>query len=510
MKNNNDIYNNNIINVKRALISVYDKEGIVPFAKMLSDNNVEIIATGETHKLLLNSGIESIEISKYTGFDEILDGRVKTLNPHIHAGILAIPEKHNDEITKYNIKKIDLVVVNLYPFENTVSTSSNEEEIIENIDIGGVALIRAAAKNFTNTCVITNKDVYNDIINNTTDLEFRFKQAKNAFAVIAKYDIAISNWFEKSSSGTDLPSTICLNINKIQDFRYGENPHQKAAFYGKDNISFSQLNGKELSYNNILDIDAAINLLNEFTEPTAVIIKHNNPCGVASDSNIKIAYGKALTVDTKSAFGGIVALNREIDENIATLLSNIFLEVIIVPKITSKALSLLSKKKNLRIIVMSDTLNKETYDIRSAIGGIIAQTRDKYTNSIENLHLVSQKQSDNKQKNDLIFAMKVCKHVKSNAIVIAKNMTILGIGAGQMSRVDSVKNAINKSLTSCNGAVLASDAFFPFSDSIELAKQAGISAIIQPGGSLRDSEIIEAVNTHNIAMYFTHTRHFKH
>lgn len=509
---------NNTIKIKRALISVYDKDNIVSFAKKLIEYNVEIISTGQTHALLTKSGIKSIEISEYTGFDEIFDGRVKTLHPYIHGGILAVPHKHNDEMIKYNIGKIDLVVVNLYPFENTVKISSNNNEIIENIDIGGVALIRAAAKNFHNTCVITNKEAYKDIINNEIDLQFRLQKAREAFAIVARYDAAISNWFEHLSSPNKLPETLCIVAKKIQNFRYGENPHQSGALYQPHMIQdnkppFSQLHGKELSYNNMLDIDAALNLLNEFTEPTAVIIKHNNPCGVSSSNeNIIIAYQNAFAADPKSAFGGIIALNREVDENIANLLSNIFIEVVLAPSITKNAFELLSQKKNLRILIIKENAfnNKEEYDIHNTIGGIVLQTKDSINIKEDDLKVVSHKESDSREKKDLIFAMKVCKHVKSNAIVIAKNTTTLGIGAGQMSRIDSVKNAISKSSIQCNEAVLASDAFFPFSDSIDLAKEAGISAIIQPGGSIKDTDVIQAANNSNIAMYFTNIRHFKH
>ncbi|MGL9717259.1 MAG: bifunctional phosphoribosylaminoimidazolecarboxamide formyltransferase/IMP cyclohydrolase [Wolbachia sp.] len=500
--------------IKRALISVYDKTNIIDLASFLIQQQIEILSTGNTYKVLSDAGIKTQEVSDYTQFPEILGGRVKTLHPKIHGGILCDREKHREEMQDLGIEPIDLLIINLYPFWETVNSCSNEEQIIEQIDIGGVALIRAAAKNFHFTSVISTIQDYETLkaemakSNNKITLEYRKHLATKAFALTAHYDSNIYSWF--SSQSNELPEFFVLYGYKAQELRYGENPHQKAAFYSNQFTKYplEKIHGKELSYNNIVDIESALNIVSEFQEPAAVIIKHNNPCGAAIGNNAWEAYEKALSCDEVSSFGGIVALNREIDLKLAEKLSEIFLEVVITPSVNSEALKILQKKKNLRVIIHRPFQQNAKYQIKNVVGGFLVQENNNHTIRVEEMNQVTEHTAVKKE--DLIFAWKICKHVKSNAIVIAKDGCTIGVGTGQTSRIDSVNIAVKKAGERCKGAVLASDAFFPFPDSIVESAKHGITAIIQPGGSLRDQDVIAVANENKIAMFFTGVRSFFH
>ncbi|GAT77735.1 bifunctional phosphoribosylaminoimidazolecarboxamide formyltransferase/IMP cyclohydrolase [Ehrlichia ruminantium] len=502
--------------INRAIISVYDKTNIVKLAKFLIEQKVEIIATSSTYKILVDAGLQVIEVSDYTKFPEIMGGRVKTLHPKIHGGILSNRNSHTEESNKFNIQNIDLVIVNLYPFSQVASIkTSTDDQIIEQIDIGGITLLRSAAKNFNNVTVLSDINDYDTLQtemtnnNNETTLSYRKHLAAKAFAITSTYDSIIHNWLNNNTQDI-LPNTFVIHGNKVQDLRCGENPHQKGAFYSAsaDKYPLKQLHGKQLSYNNIVDIEAAINIVAEFTEPAAVIIKHSNPCGAATADDITSAYSKAFACDPKSSFGGIVALNREINEEIAEKINQIFIEVVVGPSITDKAIEIIQKKKNVRII-LSTEYNLPKYTIKNVSGGFLLQESNTNRLSEKDLIQVTNFPVSPDIISNLLFAWKICKHVKSNAIVIARDHRAIGVGAGQMSRVDSLEIAIKKS-QDCTGAVLASDAFFPFTDSILLSASAKISAIIQPGGSLRDQEVIEEANNQKIAMFFTNIRNFYH
>lgn len=487
------------ITIKRALISVYDKTGIVDLAKFLVRHGVEIISTGNTYTTLFNSGVQATEISDYTQSPEIMGGRVKTLHPKIHGGILGVRGKHDFTDTP----QIDLVITNLYPFiEASGKAESSEDEIIEQIDIGGVTLIRAAAKNFHHVCVLTDITDYQSLNSIHISLDYRQKLATKAFSSICRYDDAIYQWLSKSTK-----DNLSFGGHKAMSFRYGENPHQQAAFYIENNTGLpKQIQGKQLSYNNILDSEAACSLISEFTDPTVAIIKHTNPCGVVTSTDILQAYKGALKCDPISSFGGIVAANREITEQLAICITNVFTEVVIAPSISNSAQAVFANKPNIRVLI-SDMQNHNQHNIKSAFGGFLVQDENKEL--IKHEKCVTKLRPNNNQ--DLYFAWKVCKHVKSNAIVICKNNAVLGIGAGQMSRIDSMNIAISKlKANASQGAVIASDAFFPFDDCVKLAAEIGISAIIQPGGSIRDQDVIQTADKHNIAMVFTGIRHFKH
>jgi len=518
-----------MLKVNRALVSVSDKEGIVDFVKELEKLNIEIISTGGTAKTLKQAGIKVIDISDVTGFPEILDGRVKTLHPVVHAGLLALRNKkeHTDTLSKHNIKTIDMVVINLYPFKEVIKKEGVKlEEVIENIDIGGPSMIRSAAKNAESVAVVTDKRDYELVLNELKaggikDETLQYLRVK-AYKTTADYDVYISNYLEaKLLKNENLPEKILISVDKKQDMRYGENPHQKAAFYvfadcKETGAAISeQLHGKELSFNNIYDMDAAFNLVKEFSEPAAVIVKHANPCGVAVDENINDAYKKAYAVDPVSAFGGIVALNRKLTKEIAEEINKIFMEVVVAPDFEQEALSILKQKKNLRIIKTGEikryTDNTIAYkDLRKVVGGLLVQDMDLIETKKDDLKIVTKRKPDEKELNDLLFAWKVVKFVKSNAIVIAKDKVAIGIGPGQTNRVGSVHIAANQAKEKTNGAVLASEAFFPFRDSIDLAAKFGIAAIIQPGGSIKDEEVIKAADEYNMAMVFTGIRHFRH
>lgn len=511
----------NLQKISRCLISVSDKSGIVELSKFLSANGVEIISTGGTFKLLRDNNIAAKDISDFTKFPEMMDGRVKTLHPNVHGALLAVLDNsdHMAAAKKHGIESIDLLIVNLYPFVETVAKTNDEEEIIENIDIGGPAMVRSASKNFAYKTVITSANQYQNLMaemqknSNATSFEFRKSLAAQAFRNIAEYDAAISNWFNKDD--------FALAGSLKQALRYGENSHQKAAIYSNSNsgiVNARQLQGKELSYNNINDSDAAYNLVLEFEKPACAIIKHANPCGVAVGENLLESYRRALSSDPKSAFGGIVALNGKIDEVLAGELSKMFYEVIIAREINEKAREILAAKKNLRV-VLADFKSEVSRQVKSVSGGFLVQDLDQKIITINDLKLVSQKNVSEDEMAQLIFAMGVCKHVKSNAIVVASNFQTRGIGGGQTSRVDACEIACKKAseffdgeknIDCAKGGFLASDAFFPFADNIEIAAKFGIKAIVATGGSVRDDEVIAKANEMGIALYFIETRHFKH
>jgi phosphoribosylaminoimidazolecarboxamide formyltransferase/IMP cyclohydrolase len=514
------------VKITRALISVSDKAGLLPFAQKLAQMGVEILSTGGTAKALQDAGIKVKEVSDYTGFPEMLDGRVKTLHPKIHGGILGrrTQKSHTDAMTAHGIGPIDLIVVNLYPFEATVALGADFDSCIENIDIGGPAMIRSAAKNHESVVVITDLADYETVMRELDEnkgmvtLQTRKALAAKAYARTAAYDAAISMWFAKQN-GEALPERFAISGARRQLLSYGENPHQSAAFYVTDNTipclaNATQLQGKPLSYNNINDADGAWELVSEFSEPTVAIIKHANPCGVASAATMKEAYLKALECDPVSAFGGIIALNRTLDSATAEEIAKLFVEVIIAPDADKGAQEIIAKKKNLRLLTtggMPD-VKKESLVFKTVLGGFLVQSRDNLI--LQNdLKTVTKRAPTEQEIKDMLFALTVAKHVKSNAIVLAKDNRTIGLGAGQMSRVDSVRIACQKASEAkleTRGTALASEAFFPFDDNVHLAAKAGITGIIQPGGSIRDEEVIKAADEHGIAMVFTGTRHFRH
>jgi len=513
------------IKIKRALISVYDKEGILDFARTLQSFSVEIISTGGTATFLRENGISVTFVSELTGFPEILSGRVKTLHPKIHGAILAKREDSGQmqELETFNIEPIDMVVVNLYPFEKTVAKPDvTLAEALENIDIGGPTMIRAAAKNFPYVAVVTSPQQYESLTeelqenDGSLSLATRQQLALQAFRRTGSYDAAISTYL--SSEETELPDTIFYNLKKAQNLRYGENPHQKAAFYTDSDQDASalgkQLHGKALSFNNILDMNAAVGLISEFEEPCAVVLKHNNPCGAAIDNDIVVAYQNALASDPVSAFGGIVAFNRPVTADVAELMSKIFLEVIIAPSFSEEALNILTKKKNLRLIELPTLPRFDgALDIKRVYAGYLLQTMDAGAESTENYKVVTKKQPDEKAWKAMKFGWKVVKWVKSNAVIYVSDKATLGVGAGQMSRVDASRLAVQKAKDaglSLQGSIVVSDAFFPFRDGVDAAAEAGAIGIIQPGGSIRDNEVIEAADEHGMFMVFTGIRHFRH
>ncbi len=514
----------------KALISVSDKTGIVEFAKRLEKQGVEIVSTGGTYKKLKEEGINVMEISELTGFPECLDGRVKTLHPIVHAGILARREKpeHRKQLEELRIDTIDFVVVNLYPFKQTILKEGvGLEECVENIDIGGPTMLRSAAKNYQDVTVITNPEDYEIVLKEleengevSKDTKFRLMQA--VFEHTANYDAMIANYIKEQRKDETLPEKLTLTYEKVQEMRYGENPHQKAGLYkevGKCEGSLTtakQLNGKELSFNNINDTNGALELLKEFEEPTVVACKHGNPCGVGSSSDIYEAWKKAFNADQTSIFGGIVVVNEEINVKMAEEMKEIFLEVIVAPSFEAEALEILKKKKNVRILELPTIRVKQrenAYDIKKINGGVIVQTID--SKLLDEYEVVTEAKPTPEQMEDLLFTWKIVKYVKSNGIAIGKQKQSVGIGPGQVNRIWATKQAIEhgeeligKGIT--NGAVLASDAFFPFADCVEEAHKAGIKAIIQPGGSIKDQDSIDKCNEYGIAMIFTKMRHFRH
>ncbi len=517
----------------RALISVSDKKGIVEFAMELENLAIEIVSTGGTYRTLQEAGIKVKGISDVTNFPECLDGRVKTLHPNIHAGILAMRKnpEHMKQLSELNIKTIDLVVVNLYPFKQTILKQGvKREEAIENIDIGGPTMLRSAAKNYQDVAVIVDPEDYNTVLGELREkkevsLDTKFYLASKVFAHTAHYDSLIASYMKKERKDRTLPDTYTMTYEKIQEMRYGENPHQKAAFYKEvENAegllaSAVQLHGKELSFNNINDTNGALELLKEFDEPCVVACKHANPCGVGTGENIYHAYMKAFNADPVSIFGGIVVFNREIDEKTAGELNKIFVEIIAAPSYSEEALSLLKSKKNIRLLQIENILQKQdeyACDIKKVAGGILVQEIDsKLLPEGEEPVTVTHAKASGREMKDLIMAWKIVKHTKSNAITLVKDGQSIGIGPGQVNRIWACRQAIDHAYEflgkdSTKGAVLASDAFFPFPDCVEEAAKAGIRAIIQPGGSLKDDESIEECNKNNISMVFTNMRHFKH
>ncbi|MGP1513268.1 MAG: bifunctional phosphoribosylaminoimidazolecarboxamide formyltransferase/IMP cyclohydrolase [Gemella haemolysans] len=504
---------------KRALISVSDKTNIVEFAKGLEKHGFEVISTGGTFTHLKNNGVSCISIEDVTHFPEILEGRVKTLHPKIHGGLLSKRgnELHNKHVAENNIEYIDLVCVNLYPFEATVKKEGvSEEEIIENIDIGGPSMLRSAAKNFNDVAVVTDINDYDRVLSELEQggisYETRRALAIKVFNTTASYDAAIANYFNKKDNL--VPEKLTLSYKLQDSLRYGENPHQKAYHYVQDNNeSYAlqnavQLHGKEMSYNNIQDASAALDILSEFDETTCVAVKHMNPCGVATGNSVFEAYSRAYEADPVSIFGGIVAVNGKVDKETAEKMHSIFLEIILATDYDEEALEILTKKKNLRIYKLSEKNNNHEKQIKSVRGGILVQDfNEKLADEYES---VTEKKVDETQQRDIEFGLKVVKHVKSNAIVVVKDRQTLGIGAGQMNRVGSCKIALEQAGEKARGAVLASDAFFPMRDSADIAADYGIAAIVQPGGSIRDQESIDACNEKGVAMVFSKIRHFKH
>ncbi|HEY7865806.1 MAG TPA: bifunctional phosphoribosylaminoimidazolecarboxamide formyltransferase/IMP cyclohydrolase [Psychromonas sp.] len=524
--------------IKRALLSVSDKAGIIEFAKELSAKGVEILSTGGTCKLLAENGIKVTEVSDYTGFPEMMDGRVKTLHPKIHGGILARRGIDEAIMSENDIAPIDMVVVNLYPFAETVARPNcSLEDAIENIDIGGPTMVRAAAKNHKDVTIVVNAADYPRVLkemqenNGSLSYKTRFDLAIAAYEHTAQYDGMIANYFgtmvpsygenNEGDLESKFPRTFNMQFKKKQDMRYGENSHQSAAFYVEDDIqeasvsTATQLQGKALSYNNIADTDAALECVKEFSEPACVIVKHSNPCGVAVAENILDAYEGAYKTDPTSAFGGIIAFNRELDAKTAeAIVSRQFVEVIIAPKVSPEAALIVAAKKNLRLLVCGEWSEKTTqFDIKRVNGGLLVQDRDQGMVGLDDLKVVTKRQPTEAELKDLLFSWKVAKFVKSNAIVYVKNSATVGVGAGQMSRVYSAKvagiKAADENLVVA-GSVMSSDAFFPFRDGIDAAAEAGISCVIQPGGSMRDDEVIAAADEHGMAMVFTGMRHFRH
>jgi phosphoribosylaminoimidazolecarboxamide formyltransferase / IMP cyclohydrolase len=510
--------------IRRALISVSDKRGLSEFAAALQALGVEIISTGGTFDTLRRQGIAVQQVADITGFPEILDGRVKTLHPAIHAALLAVLDNpdHVRQLAEHGITPIDMVVVNLYPFASTVARNGvTLAEAVEQIDIGGPSMLRSAAKNFRHKAVVVNPDMYPAILaemrngDGGVSEETCFALAREVFRHTAAYDAMIAGYLDRTADGgVALPPVLRLSAPRELDLRYGENPHQRAALYGTWSSAFEKLHGKELSFNNIVDVSAAAALVAEFDEPTVVIIKHTNPCGVGSAPTLAEAYTKAFATDTTAPFGGIVAVNRPLDMEAAERINQVFTEVIVAPSYTDPVMEFLRRKKDRRLIRLTvDLRNRRDPDIRSVPGGFLVQEPDTFPSAAEQQRVVTRRQPTDEERRAMAFAWRVAKHVKSNAIVYAVSDRTLGVGAGQMSRVDASRIAVRKAQDagiSLRGAAVGSDAFFPFADGLLEAVRAGATAVIQPGGSIRDAEVITAADEHEIAMMFTGTRHFRH
>lgn len=505
-------------NIKTALISVFNKDGLAPIVKKLNDLGVDIFSTGGTQSFIEQQGISVIPVETLTSYPSILGGRVKTLHPKIFGGILSRRDNETDktELAEFEIPEIDLVIVDLYPFEDTVKSGASEQDIIEKIDIGGISLIRAAAKNFKDTTVISSKNQYDTLLtiltenNGAISLNDRKNFAKESFAESSHYDTEIYKYF----AGGDDYTNFKQSIKTANSLRYGENPHQKGVFFGNLDGFFDKLHGKELSYNNLLDVDAAVNLMLEFkdSKPTFAILKHNNACGFATRDTLSQAYADALAGDPVSAFGGILISNTNIDIDTANQIHELFCEVVIAPSYDADALEILKGKKN-RVILVQKQFELPKTQFRTILNGVLVQDKDNITDKKENFEVVTNLAPTDTEKEDLEFASKLCKHTKSNTIVIAKNNQLLASGTGQTSRVDALNQAIHKAKSfgfDLNGAVMASDAFFPFPDCVEIAEKEGIKAVVQPGGSIKDQLSIDYCNNNNVAMVFTGTRHFKH
>jgi len=509
---------NNSKKITSALISVFSKDGLAPIVKKLNEQNVKIYSTGGTEKFINDLGIQVIAVEDLTDYPSILGGRVKTLHPKVFGGILNRQDNESDvaEMEQYNIPQLDAVIVDLYPFEKTVASGASEADIIEKIDIGGISLIRAAAKNFKDTICVSSVDDYAEFLelisanNGEISLKDRKHFAAKSFNVSSNYDTAIFNYFNKEEN----LSAFKISETNGQELRYGENPHQKGYFFGKFDEMFTKLHGKELSYNNLLDVDAAVNLMNEFKgeAPTFAILKHNNACGIAQRETVQQAYLAALAGDSVSAFGGILISNVEIDEATANEIHDLFCEVVIAPSFSSKAQEILEGKKN-RILLIRKEITLPSTTIRTCLNGVLVQDKDNITDTAEILTHATNNKPNSTELEDLLFASKICKHTKSNTIVLAKGKQLCASGTGQTSRVDALRQAIEKAKAfnfNLEGAVMASDAFFPFPDCVEIADNAGITAVIQPGGSIKDQLSIDYCNKHKMAMVFTGTRHFKH
>ncbi len=502
--------------IKSALISVFHKDNLDGIVQELVKNDVQIISTGGTQTFLEEKGVQVTAVESLTSYPSILGGRVKTLHPKVFGGILNRRDLESDQtqIKEYDIPEIDLVIVDLYPFEQTVASGASEQDIIEKIDIGGISLIRAAAKNYKDVLIVSSQEQYSELLtllkekSGSSDLEDRRRFASYAFNVSSHYDTAIFNYFNQETS---IPA-FKQSLSNSRGLRYGENPHQEARFYGNFDEMFEQLHGKEISYNNLLDIDAAVNLIADFKDTTFGILKHNNACGLASRSDKVQAWKDALAGDPVSAFGGIIITNVEIDETVAKEMNSLFMEVCIAPSYSPKALEILKSKKNRILLVQKDIeLPKQTF--RTAINGVLVQDKDRKVETEQDLKCVTQEAPSEQEIKDLLFANKLVKHTKSNTIVLAKNDQLIASGTGQTSRVDALKQAIAKAEHfgfDLQGAVMASDAFFPFADSVEIAHKAGIKAVIQPGGSIKDQDSIDFCNENKMSMVFTGTRHFKH
>ena len=502
--------------IKSALISVFHKDGLEPIVKKLNELNVTLYSTGGTEKFIKNLGINVIPVEEVTSYPSILGGRVKTLHPKVFGGILNRQENENDvaELAEFNIPQIDLVIVDLYPFEKTVASGATEQDIVEKIDIGGISLIRAAAKNFKDTCIVSSMEQYDSFLNilsekkGLTTLSERKKLAAKAFNISSHYDTAIFNYFNEEEI------VYKASEQNAKVLRYGENPHQKGYFFGNLAAMFDKLHGKELSYNNLLDVDAAVNLIEEFKgeAPTFAILKHNNACGFAQRETIKQAYVDALAGDPVSAFGGVLIANTEIDQETAEEIHSLFCEVVIAPSFSDEALSILKGKKN-RIILIQKEVELPTKSVRTCLNGSLIQDKDNITDRLEDLTYATNTKPSQNQIDDLLFASKLCKNTKSNTIILVKNKQLLAGGTGQTSRVDALNQAIEKATSfgfNLAGSVMASDAFFPFPDCVEIADKAGVKSVIQPGGSIKDQLSIDYCNEHDISMVMTGTRHFKH
>jgi len=516
------------VRIRRALLSVSDKTGIVEFARGLAELGVELVSTGGTARELEEAGLTVRSIEDFTGFPEMMDGRVKTLHPRLYAGLLARRDEPSDMVAveEHDIESVDLVCVNLYPFERTAARrGATDEEVVENIDIGGPTMIRAAAKNAAFAAVVVEPESYDAVLQELRDTDghlsmaTRENLAAEAFAATARYDTAIARWFAERQE--DFPSILMNAYEKVLDLSYGENPHQRAAYYSQVGARMHllsmvrQVSGKELSFNNVLDLNAGRQLVGEFEVPACTIIKHNNPCGCAVGSTAVDAYEKAFACDPMSAFGGVICLNRTVDRGVAEALVKQFAEVVFAPHYTEEALEILETKPNMRILEDNERRrpNIGERDLKRVLGGLLVQDRDQDLEVRSDMEVVTERKPTEREWGEMLFAWKVCKHVRSNAIVIAKDLASVGIGAGQMSRVDSVRLAIEKAHATgatIEGAALASDAFFPFSDGPQVAIEAGVRCIIQPGGSVRDHEVVEAADAAGIVMVFTHRRHFKH
>ena len=511
--------NNENVKINRALISVFDKTGLDKLAKEFDSREIEIMSTGGSAKFLREKNIKVTDVSDYTNFPEIMDGRVKTINPLVEGGILGLRDKHDNDAKDNNIKWIDIVICNLYPFSETISKNDCDQALaLENVDIGGPAMIRSAAKNVGWVTVIVDPNDYDYLLENMTDeneidFDSRSLFSAKAFGHTAQYDTIIHNYLKPEKLSND----FTLTFSKHSEMRYGENPHQAAAAYTipgdrSNNILNAKIHqGKKLSYNNIMDADAALSCLKEFNSTACVIVKHANPCGVALGANMLDVYNKAFNADSLSAFGGIIAINQPCDDILAKEISKVFVEIVLAPAFTKKSLEIFSKKKNLRVLEVGNIQSREKLlEVRNVVGGVIVQETDTSTLSEDNLQIVTENKPSDKEMKTMLFGWKVLKHVKSNGILIVKDNTTVGVGAGQVSRVDSVDIAMKKSGKSIKDSILCSDAFFPFRDSIDKIAGSGIKAILQPGGSVRDDEVISACNEHRIAMVFTGQRCFKH